>query len=91
MTSVPLSLPRPSPDVVSQELRGEAVLVHLRTNRIYALNATAARIWELLERGGSIGSVRRQLESEFEVEADRVERDVDDVLRWLRAERLVDE
>jgi hypothetical protein len=39
---------RPEDDVVSRRLEDEVVLVHLRTNRIYKLNETGARLWELL-------------------------------------------
>jgi hypothetical protein len=34
-------LPTPVADVVYRELNGEIVLVHLGTDRIYALNETA--------------------------------------------------
>ena len=44
-------LPVPSPDVVARRVDDEVVLVNLQTNRIFALNSTGARFWELLEGG----------------------------------------
>lgn len=42
-------------NVVTEKMGAEVVFVHLRTNRIYTLNATAARAWELLSEGHSTG------------------------------------
>jgi len=39
---------KPAPEVLARRLPGGAVLVHMRTNRIFELNETGARIWELL-------------------------------------------
>lgn len=87
MSNTPL--PRPSPDVVSEQLHGEVVLVHLRTNRIYALNVTGAQLWELLEAGHSRESAEQQLRREFDVDPELIKREIDDLLRMLVVERLV--
>jgi hypothetical protein len=79
---------RPSPDVVFEQLEGELVLVHLRTNRIYSLNRTGARVWELLGEGLNRTEVLEQLEREFVVARDEVEREVDALLEQLFAEGL---
>ena len=79
---------RPSPDVVSQELEGEIVLVHLRTNRIYSLNRTGARVWELLGEGQGRAEMLAQLEREFEVAREELEREVDSLFTQLSAEGL---
>jgi len=39
---------RPSEDTVTQRVGEGIVLVHLPTDRIYSLNPTATRLWELL-------------------------------------------
>jgi hypothetical protein len=79
---------RPSPDVVSQGLEGEIVLVHLRTNRIYSLNRTGARAWELLGEGQSRAEILAQLERDFDVASDELEREVDSLFARLTAEGL---
>jgi alpha-N-acetylglucosamine transferase len=80
---------RPSPDVVYQQLEGEVVLVHLRTNRIYSLNRTGARVWALLQEGHDRTELLVQLEQEFDVDRHELEREVDSLLERLSAEGLV--
>jgi hypothetical protein len=58
---------RPSTDAVTKPLGGDVVLVHLRTNRMYTLNKTGARLWELLEQGHDLKRAREQMLLEFEV------------------------
>jgi hypothetical protein len=58
---------RPSADAVTKRVGDEVVLVHLRTNRIYTLNRTGARFWELLEDGHDPERAREQLLLEFDV------------------------
>jgi hypothetical protein len=81
--------PRPSPDVISQELDGEVVLVHLQTNRIFALNQTGARFWQLLESGHDRARIREALASEFDVEHELLEREMEGLVDALAAEGLV--
>jgi hypothetical protein len=58
---------RPSVDAVAKRVGDEVVLVHLQTNRIYTLNRTGARFWELLEDGHDLERAREQLQLEFDV------------------------
>jgi hypothetical protein len=84
-------LPRPSRDVVYEELADEVVLVHLGTNRIFSLNATGARLWQLLAAGHSASEIREQLSREFEVDPAELETEIDRLLAALSAESLVSE
>jgi hypothetical protein len=83
------ALPLPSPDVVSRRLGDEVVLVHLQTNRIFALNPTGARFWELLLGGMSRGEIEATLGSEYEVPAEQVAAEIDILVSELRRERIV--
>ena len=82
--------PRPNPDVITQELEGELVLVHMATNRIFALNETGARVWELLESGRDTITIRETLEREFAVDPQQLEREMQDLVAALAAEGLVE-
>ena len=44
---------RPHPEVLTRKVGEEVVLVHMGRNEIFALNPTAARLWELLTEGRS--------------------------------------
>jgi hypothetical protein len=81
--------PRPSPDVVYQEVEGDAVLVHLRTNRIYALNRTGARLWHFLAAGHDTGGIVTELAREFDVDRAELEQEVTALLEQLAAEKLI--
>lgn len=81
--------PRPSPDVVYQEIDGEVVLVQLSTNRIYSLNETGARLWALLEAGYDPPGIRRELCREFDVDPAQLEDQVDTLLDRLAGEGLL--
>ena len=80
---------RPDPDVVSRRLADEVVLVNLRTNRIFALNRSAARFWELFDEGRPRDEIADALVSEFEVARERVDGEIDGLLSSLRNEGLV--
>ena len=43
----------------------ELVLVKISSNEIYALNATAARIWELIREGAAVDAVTSALWNEY--------------------------
>jgi coenzyme PQQ synthesis protein D (PqqD) len=81
--------PRPHPDVVSRRVGDETVLVNLKTNRIYSLNRTGARLWELLGEGKDRAAAEEALLGEFDVDETELRREVDDLLGELEAEDLV--
>ena len=80
---------RPSEEVVARRLDEETVLVHLGTNRIFTLNATAARLWELLQEGHDCETIERRMRAEFDVDGAELAREIESVLESLRAEALI--
>jgi hypothetical protein len=85
----PDPLPAPSPDVVSRRLGDEVVLVHLKTNRIFSLSPTGARLWELLSDGMSRPEIEQQLREEYDVSREAVSAEIDSLVATLEAEALV--
>jgi hypothetical protein len=80
---------RPQPDVVSRRLDDRTVLVNLRTNRIFELNRTGARFWELLGEGSSESQIVEALVAEFEVPREQLEREVRGLIDSLLDEGLI--
>jgi hypothetical protein len=80
---------RADPDVVTQLVEGETVLVHLQTNEIYALNATATRAWDLLASGMSRESVQEALQSEFDVPPEQLRSEIDALIGGLVEKKLL--
>jgi hypothetical protein len=67
-----------------------AVLIHLRTNQIYELNAQGSRIWELVQDGLNRDAIIDALEREFEADRTRIGADVDILLSRLVDAGLVE-
>lgn len=74
---------KPHPDVVAERVQDEIVLVHLKTNQIYALNATAARAWELLGEGHERDAIAERMQREFDVVPDQLRQEIDRLMSSL--------
>jgi Coenzyme PQQ synthesis protein D (PqqD) len=78
-----------SPDVVHRRIEDESVLVHLKTNKIYTLNETGSRLWELLLDGHDSEGIKRELQREYDAKPEEIDDEVDRLLASLAAEQLV--
>jgi hypothetical protein len=81
---------RASPHTVAQRVGDEVVLVHVETDKIFVLNRTGARLWELLASGLERSDIERQLLQEFDVGVEQLVREVDALVASLQDERLID-
>ena len=70
-------------DVVWRELEGEVIILNLATGCYYGLEGSANDMWRLLLQHGTTDKVIEILADDYEVERDRVTRDVDDLVRRL--------
>jgi hypothetical protein len=82
---------RQSADVVSSRMGDTGVLVHLRTNRIFEVNATGLRIWELAAEGRTLLDIKERLQREFEVEPERLEMELMALVAELSREGMLDD
>jgi Coenzyme PQQ synthesis protein D (PqqD) len=80
----------PAADVVSRRLDDQVVLVNLRTNLIYELNETGARLWELLAEGCDRSEVERRMLQEFDVTEDTLRTEIDGLVSSLLTAGLVE-
>ena len=87
--SDPKSNWRPDPDVITQLVEGETVLVHLQTNEIYALNPTATRAWDMLAAGSNREEVEETLLQEFDVPPDQLRDEIDTLIAELVEKKLL--
>jgi Coenzyme PQQ synthesis protein D (PqqD) len=81
---------RPSAGVIARRMGRSAVLVHLPTNRIFELNDTGARIWELVEAGASREQVIADLAGQYAVDPTEASREVELLIEQLRLENLLE-
>ncbi len=78
-----------SPETVFQEVEGESVLLNLAQARYYGLDEVGTRIWQLLQEHGSARAVFDRMLQEFAVEPERLEADLEHLLRDLQNNGLV--
>ena len=76
-------------DVLTAQLQGEAVLLHLQTKSYYRLNATAARIWKGVEDRLEPSQIVNMLMQEFAVPRKTAQTETERTLRDLCARGLL--
>ena len=80
---------RTSADAVAQRLGDEVVLVHIRTDKIFVLNRTGARVWELLCESLDRSAIQGRLLAEFEVGEVQLAAEIDALLTALTEAGLI--
>jgi len=76
-------------DQVSTNLDDEAVILNLKDGVYYGLNPMGARIWGLLQESRTVGEIRNIILEEYEVEPERCEQDLLQLLNELAAKGLI--
>jgi hypothetical protein len=79
----------PASHVAWRRVDEEVVVLDLNTSVYYAFNESAARIWELLCDGKSLERVVETIVAEFDSPPATVKKDVQALLKDLRAEKLM--
>ena len=80
-----------SPEVLSQTVANEAVLLDLKSEKYFGLNTVGLRVWELLQENGDVQAIRARMLKEFEVAEADLDNDLNDLLGRLLAAGLVQE
>jgi hypothetical protein len=80
---------KPSQKVIFQKLGENLVLIHTQSNKIFDLNETGARLWELLSNGDSIDEARVKLLDEFEVSTPELNYEIHQTLDLFLKESLL--
>lgn len=62
--------------VLSTDLEGEVVLMHIKSGNYYAFNATASRIWQIIGVATGVADLRDQLTAEYGEPVERIESDL---------------
>jgi len=78
-----------SPEQVSCSLGDESAILNLKNTVYYGLDPVGARVWNLLQQPRSVGELRDVLLDEYDVQAERCERDLLELLEKMRGEGLI--
>lgn len=81
---------RAADGLLACDVDDEAILLNVRTGTYYGLDAVGQRVWQLLQQPQTVASLRDVLVGEFDVDADRCERDLMSLLAGLAGEQLID-
>ncbi|MBH8571538.1 PqqD family protein [Nostocaceae cyanobacterium CENA369] len=75
---------------IFSDIGGEAVILHLKTGIYHGLNEIGARIWTLIQEPKAVKDIKYILLEEYEVEAERCDRDLIALLNNLLAAGLIE-
>ena len=78
-----------SPDVIFQRIGDQGLLAHMNTNRVFELNRTATRLWELLAEGLDQAQIQQQMSEDFEVNETQLTEEIKTLFDSLLAENFV--
>ncbi len=78
-----------SPDVISQEVSGETVLMDLESEHYYGLDEVGTRIWQLIGQTNDLRVIYQTLLQEYEVKEERLQRDLDVLLGQIAGLGLI--
>jgi hypothetical protein len=77
-------------DQVSADLSGEAAILHLETSTYFGLNTVGASIWKLVREPKTVSQIRDAIIQEYDVEPDRCEHDILELLQELSKHGLIE-
>ena len=78
-----------SPDVISQEVSGETVLLDLESENYFGLDEVGTRIWQLIKETNDLSSIYNTLLGEYEVSGERLQQDLTVLLSEIEGLGLI--
>jgi hypothetical protein len=77
-------------DQVSADLSGEAAILNLKNSTYFGLNTVGASIWKLIQEPKRVSQIRDAIVEEYDIEPDRCEHDILELLRELSKHGLIE-
>ena len=71
------------PDILSQEVSGETVLLDLNSENYFGLNDVGTRIWQLIQEDGDLQKVYDTMLDEYDVDKKQLEKDMEELVAKL--------
>ena len=75
---------------LSTDLGGEAVILGMESGQYYSLNDVGTRIWDLVQGPTTVINLRDTIVGEYDVEFERCEQDILEVLEDMASEGLIE-
>jgi hypothetical protein len=80
---------RVSPQVVSQELSGETVILDLDSECYFGLDAVGTRIWHLIREGADLRTIHDTLLDEYDVDPAQLHADLEALIADAQQRGLI--
>ena len=77
------------PDIVSEEIDGEVIIVNLRNGNYYSLSQSAAVVWAGIQQHATRERLQHHLEARYSGERVSMDRDLEELIRALEVEQLI--
>jgi hypothetical protein len=77
------------PNIIYRRIDEEIILINLKTERIFILNNTGAKLWDYLSEGLTAEQIRSRLLDEFDVEATQLEFELERMIKELTSEKFI--
>ena len=78
-----------SPDVISQEVSGETVLLDLESENYFGLDEVGTRIWQLIKETNDLNAIYNTLLGEYDVSGERLQQDLATLLTEIEGLGLI--
>ncbi|MDH4041458.1 MAG: PqqD family protein [Gammaproteobacteria bacterium] len=78
-----------SPEVISQEVSGETVLLDLQSENYFGLDEVGTRIWQLIRETSDLQAIYQTLLAEYDVSEERLQQDLDNLLAEISGLGLI--
>lgn len=77
-------------DILFNDLQGEIVILSPKDGVYFGLDPVGTRAWQLIQHHGRLGAVKDAMLKEYEVSAERLEEDLQDLVTRLVDNGLVE-
>ncbi len=77
-------------DVLFNDLQGEIVILSPKTGVYFGLDPVGTRAWQLIQHHGRLGAVKDAMLKEYEVSAERLWEDLQDLITRMVDNGLVE-
>lgn len=78
-----------SPEVISETIQGETIVINLTTGTYYSLPGSGAEIWEAVSASATVDEIAGALQARYDASAEEITTGVADLVEELLAEQLI--
>lgn len=82
-------VPKKNPEIIGKHVKGEIVLLNPVSGKYYGLNKGGGAFWEKIDGARSVAEIAAMLLDEFNVEKERLLKDLDDLIKSLTENKLI--